>query len=436
MKKLTAIVGSFAAVAIFALGSGTTYAATATEITNASTAALAYLQTNQQVDGSITNASGFNVNDWAAIGVTASGVSASDFALTDGTSLADYVASEVVSDVSPFTTIERKILALSALGLDTSAEEQLLLEGFDGTQIGDDAAINDDIFGILAIAASGNPDLWEAAQASTQFIIDNQQADGSFCWNVACDWGSDNTTTASAIAALTVSKDLDLGIDIDTALNSAVANLLSAQITDGVNAGGFGYDGWSEADGSSTAWAIMALNTVGDYETERDAAIDWLTKINQATNSDGGFMYGPWGMTSSDTSTTSEVLIAINGASWVLNPQSMTAPVPEIVEDTEEPVVAPTAAESQTPTTPEVVATPAVTTAAPVVYEAAPEVTQAAQSEITQGSEADDTAVLAATTKTTDEKTASSTIRTIGWSLFALAIIGFAGYLFYILRRA
>ncbi len=66
----------------------------------------------------------------------------------------------------------------------------------------------------------------------------------------------------------------------------------------------------------------MALNVIGDSVLNHAlSARNWLL-ANQ--NPDGGFSFGAYGVTSSDTYTTAHAIIALQGTTWLLNPAPIT----------------------------------------------------------------------------------------------------------------
>lgn len=152
------------------------------------------------------------------------------------------------------------ILAISALGEDPRVFGgqnlvALLKNTFTGGQLGDATTLNDDIFGLLALVASGEP-LDDAVVAGTKnFITSRQNTDGG--WGIMASGASDTNMTAMAIMALK-----ETGGNSDK-IDKAVAYLKNAQNSDG----GFPYDpasSWSSAsDASSDAWVISAIYKLG-----------------------------------------------------------------------------------------------------------------------------------------------------------------------------
>ena len=290
----------------------------------AAAAGLQYLANNQNSDGSINGLGG--ESEWSVEAVQADGQSAATFA-HGGSSLLDFLKTDVPAAGTATTTLERKIIAIAAAGqsptdfggfnYDAALESQ-----HSGGQIGDPTLLNDDIFGIIAIDAAHASQLQAEAQDGLNYLLAHQGTDGGFSYTTdSCAWcGSDNNDTAAALIALYAAQDLGLtATNLDTARSSALSYLLDTQQTDG----GFAYDAFSPSDGSSTAWSLMALNTLGSsVSTQADQARAWLL---QNQNPDGGFSYGAYGTTNSDTYTTAHAVVALLGSTWLLRPAPAAA---------------------------------------------------------------------------------------------------------------
>ena len=287
-------------------------------------AGVQYLANNQATDGSITGSGG--ESEWSAIALEADGQNASDFTnSTSGTSLTDFIKTDVPVAGTPATTIERNIIAIAAAGGNTSDyggvnyDADLAAQDV-GSQIGDPTLLNDDAFGVIAADATHDNVLVPAAQDGLNYLLAHQAADGGFSYTTAtCAFcGSDSNDTAAAIIAMYAGQDMGLTQSNPAAQTNALNYLLSTQQPDG----GFAYDTASPSDGDSTAWALMALNTVGEsVAPQAQLARNWLLNDQQA---DGGFSFGADGVTASDTYTTANVITALLGTNWLLNP----APAP------------------------------------------------------------------------------------------------------------
>ena len=210
--------------------------------------------------------------------------------------------------------LEAPILALTTAGKDPRSfpSEDLItkLKGlYDGTQLGEAGIINDDIFGLLALIASGEKKDDATVVGIKNFILSKQNADGGFSFAVGGT--SDTNTTAAAIMALRTA-----GVSAsDAALGKPPGNLAAGQDTDA----GFPYDpksAWgTDSDASSDAWVIMALRALGEdmsqWQKEGKTPVTHLEALKQ----EGGFyLYQTGGQEDSFTPvTTSYALLALSG---------------------------------------------------------------------------------------------------------------------------
>jgi len=135
-------------------------------------------------------------NPWVTMALSAAGEDSD----------ADYLKIFVGASASDY---EAAILALVAAGKDPKSFPnenfvQKLKSFYSGGQIGDPSLLNDDIFGLLALLAAGEPIGDEVVSSAKNFVIQNQNADGG--WAFAILSGSDTNMTAMAIMALLESR--------------------------------------------------------------------------------------------------------------------------------------------------------------------------------------------------------------------------------------
>lgn len=229
--------------------------------------------------------------------------------------------------------LEAPILALTAAGKDPRSfgSENLVAKlkiFYDGTQLGEANIINDDIFGLLALIASGEIQNDTTVSGIKNFILSKQEADGGFSFAVG--GGSDTNTTAAAIMALRAAKVPAT----NRVLQNAVAFLKTAQNNDG----GFPYDPkspWGTAsDASSDAWVIMAATSLNEdpatWQKNGNSAAMHLLSLRQ----EGGyFLYQQGGAEDSFTPvTTSYALLALSGKTLPL--QTIVPDAPKTVSAT------------------------------------------------------------------------------------------------------
>lgn len=228
--------------------------------------------------------------------------------------------------------LEAPILALTSVGKDprTFPDENLIakLKSFhkDG-QIGDPLALNDDIFGILALTSAGESADDQIVEASKKFILDHQNTDGG--WSYALGAASDTNTTAAAIMAL-----LETGAQkTDPAVAKAVVFIMAAQNPDG----GFPYDPKSQwgtaSDASSDAWVISAINKLEENPADTvwtkngKNPRDHLLSLQKAS---GFFEYQQEGGEDSFTPVaTSYAVIALSGKYYPVK-KIVSSPAPAV----------------------------------------------------------------------------------------------------------
>jgi hypothetical protein len=191
--------------------------------------ALIYLYSVQNPDGSF----GSDLyTDWAAMAYMANGASESAKSALRG-----YLSSH--AQVSTLLTDnERRAMALLSLGENPYSFNGAnyispIVTSFDGMQFGDASLVNDDIFALLPLSASGYSSNDEIIAKDIQFLISKQKPNGS--WEESVD------LTAAAIQAL---RAYNVAPEAITKANTYLQN---SQQTDG----GFG-------SVYSTSWAMQA----------------------------------------------------------------------------------------------------------------------------------------------------------------------------------
>ncbi len=253
------------------------------------------------VSGAVAYLKTKDPNPWITMALVASGESPN----------VDYLKTVSGNKAADF---EAPILALSAAGKNprTFGSENLvskLKSFYIDNQIGDPALVNDDIFGLLALVASGEPLSDPVIEGAKDFILNHQNSDGS--WSYGLGANGDTNMTSMAIMALS-----DVGIaKTNPEITKALDYLRSAQNSDG----GFPYDPKSEwntdSDSSSDTWVISALNKLGenpgDWKKDGQSPVDHLNSLADAS----GF-YKFQANSSEDSFspvTTSYAVIALTG---------------------------------------------------------------------------------------------------------------------------
>lgn len=194
--------------------------------------ARSFLWSKQGTDGSFGSSL---MNDWIAI--ASAGGGAGDMRKK----LIEYEKSNQPT-LSGVTDYERHAMALEALGINPYSGTPVdyiapIVRGFDGTQIGDAALVNDDIFAIFPLLHAGYTLEDEVIAKTAQFILSKQHADGS--------WEGSVDLTAAAVQALSLPRALS---NAPEAVNKALGYLHTRQEPDG---------GFKNA--SATAWVLQAV---------------------------------------------------------------------------------------------------------------------------------------------------------------------------------
>lgn len=270
--------------------------------------ALGYLANQQENDGSV---SGFDASttEWTVVAVVAKNKDPKEFKTETGDSAVDFIKSKPQATTA--TDLENRVISLSAAGEDVTDLSEEMEAFHNNNQIGDEKLLNDDMFGIIAIKASGNNNLKPMAQDGYDYLLAHQLTGGGFSYTTeVCDFcGPSVDMTAAAIVAMdSAEKLLLINNGPGDSKERAVAYLLKKKNADG------GFEGFTpgESDADSTSWALIALNVIGEsVRNEANAARCWLL-ANQ--NTDGSFGSG--------TFTTPHAITALAGTTWLLTPPS------------------------------------------------------------------------------------------------------------------
>lgn len=308
---------------------------------------LNYLRSKQDDSGKITN--GFSApSQWSAMAFIANGTDITTVKKSTN-SLYDFLRTDIPVN-NAATDYETRILAIVAAdGNPTNfngTNYLAQLEGFyTNGQIGDTCSLNDDIFGLLALIASGNEANSQIKQDTLSFLLSKQDpTDGGFGFSApGCDWYSTSADmTAAGVQALIKAKEKNI---VDAGLDDGIAKAKNYLLTNQNADGGFGYFGSSDTD--TTGWVLIGLNALGMKDQEQATKAKTYL-LSQQSGSDGGFMTFDWGANTllSNTTTTAHALIALSGKTWVekIYVASNAAAV------TSTPTIIPTSTPTPTPT--------------------------------------------------------------------------------------
>lgn len=214
----------------------------------------AWFARNQDDDGALAG-------DWALTALAAAQVHAADVRVAPtAPSAQDYYADlwRASGPGGVTTDRAREILAGAAggieparVGLGRNLVAELLAE-FDGTQLGSEALLNDDILGLLALDHAGVPRA--LVERIAEHIRASQLADGGWGWSVS-QATADTDMTGAAIAALCAA-----GATADDPAIEAALGLLRERQDE---SGGFAAPPWLPVNTDSTAWVASGLLQCG-----------------------------------------------------------------------------------------------------------------------------------------------------------------------------
>ncbi len=225
---------------------------------------------------------------------------------------ANNIPADYLKNVSGSSAInfEAPILAITSLNQNPktfgSIDYVAALESYHNqSQLGDITALNDDFFGILALASAGVPINDQNIIDSKNFILAHQNGDGGWGWSVTA--GSDSNDTAAAIMALVAAG----ASSADSHIASALAYLKTDQGQDG----GFLYDPSSgNTDSSSTSWVVWALDALGvDPQTWTKGGNNPMSFLVSYQNPDGSFKWLATDTADASPSVTADAVIALSG---------------------------------------------------------------------------------------------------------------------------
>jgi prenyltransferase beta subunit len=324
--------------------------------------AINYLRTQQKLDGQIDGFSG--VSDWASMAFSALDIGLSTVSTASGQTLDFYLRNNPPSVNGSSTDWSRRILAVTADNQNPYDYSGVnLVDGlktfYKNNQIGNETAINDDIFGLLALMSGRESTSSAIVTDTAAFIISHQHSDGSFSYSSDLSINGDVDDTASSIISLVAAKTQGINVvNLQTAIDNARNYLLSHQNADG----GFAYDpdpatSWDTTSNvSTTSWVVMALAALGmNNDASFVNAQNYLLSTQQ---SDGSFPYQP-AYPPGDTFDTSYVITALKGVFWPI--KIFSGDIPTVT-----PTITPTTTATPTPTptnTPTPTSTPQPTTA-------------------------------------------------------------------------
>ncbi|MBI3626907.1 hypothetical protein HY224_02590 [Candidatus Uhrbacteria bacterium] len=238
---------------------------------------------------------------WSVMALASAGQSVSNPTGFSGTSATDY---------------EKEIMALVAAGQNPQnwsgrdLVKEFLDKHYHDAQLGETLQFNDDFWGVLALSAAkriGASDsrINSSISDAKNHILSAQQLSGG--WGFAISGQPDSNDTAAAMMALA-----ETGMGASDAVMARAVNYLKTMEKSN---GGIALSASFEADGSSDAWSIIALNKLGiDAKTwlvNAQSPVDHLISLR---NSDGSFS---WQLSQpGNVGVTAYAVVALSGKSY------------------------------------------------------------------------------------------------------------------------
>lgn len=322
LAKFIALITAFCVVVSSLFGAtalASTYPLSASDTEIAS--ALDFLSAEQGTDGAI---GAFGTSAWVVMAIAAAGEDPNTWKVDTNPSIVDYLETNA-ADADEAMDYARMIMAIVAAGDDPTSFGSMdfvsLLKGtYDGTQIGDNTLLNDDLWGVMALVSAGENPASDEISDSVAFILTNQNADGGWSWGVGSD--SDVDDTAAAIMALIAAGESSSS----TAITDALAYIKTTQMANG------GFDSWGSTNADTDSWGVSGITAAGDdpsgvaWTSGENTPIDDLLSFQQG---DGSFYWqaGTAGM--SIHKTTACAIIALMGESFPVE----TLPVTGVMVD-------------------------------------------------------------------------------------------------------
>ena len=263
--------------------------------------AISYYRDNVDANGSF---GGLSITSWVAISLSAVGEDLESWATTRF-----YLSNATATlNMSQATELERHTLALISLQIDPQNVSgincvQHIIDLYHDGQIGDPAQIQDDIFGILSLRSAGVAKEHEIIQNVTQYIIEQQQDNGS--------WGDADTTAAALMALNASGKDKSSQV-----IKKAIKFIHNQQSPSG------GFTSWGSTNTATTSWVIMALTSqeIDIFSSEwMQQDISSISYLLSMQHPNGSFYYTEHSHLH-PTWMTAYALIAMTGNSFQVNP--------------------------------------------------------------------------------------------------------------------
>jgi hypothetical protein len=180
------------------------------------------------------------------------------------------------------------VLAITSIGEDPrSFGDENLVYGLSqlstNGQMGDEAFLNDDIFGLIALVSAGVSESNSVVIQEINYIKSKQASDGGWSWDAEATEGMVDYTAMGIMALISA------GVDVaDSSVVDAVNFLANAQNNDG----GFPVSKTGTSNTASTAWALSAIYSINaDVDFYKPGGLSPIDYLEARQHADGYFLF-------------------------------------------------------------------------------------------------------------------------------------------------
>lgn len=285
-----------------------------TTINETIAAILSYIRSVQNETGAVESD---DVTDWIAMAFGSQGIYADKVASGERSllhALHDYKPT-ADTELNACAAYPRHVLAYLAAGIDSGEPvvqgyiERIKTECHTDNLYGQ-PGINDDMFALLALLATGTDIDDEVVKTTFNTILADQRSSGAFTWN----GGAAPDATGGALNALKYADSKGMSVE-STVYANAKTYLKSNQSADG----GWGFDGETSSDINTTSWVMMGINALGEGQSEWSNTQErnpWHVLTESLT--DGGFYTSIYTDPDPDWFATKHAVPALSGDSWAI----------------------------------------------------------------------------------------------------------------------
>src|SRR3989344_1556809 len=281
------------------------------QITNTANKLTEFLIKNQDKTGKIIDA---GISDWSVMALVANGKNPANI-IASSTSLSDYIKNYNYTDATDLNvcaSYPRHYLSLYTSGISTNNQSMINLINTLKTECYSETdfglpGINDDVFALFALLTSENNINENIITDILNDILADQNTDGAFTWDGYA--GAD--ITGAVINILNYAKEK--GIQIDNSVFTKAKQYLKNEQN---NDGGWGY---LTSDTLTTSWVLMGLNSLGEGQEEWTIGDKnpWSVYIDNLQ--ENGYYTSDW-VDGVDWFNTKHAIPALLGYSWPIQP--------------------------------------------------------------------------------------------------------------------